>query len=410
MSFTGDESEAMGGLAYFNMQYGFLEGFIRGMRSGFLKEADYTHLSQCDSLEDVKMNLQETDYEGFLGSETAITPAAIEKAALDKLVTEFTYMQSQATGPLAKFLDYVTYEYMIDNVMLLLKGTLSGRPVEELIAQCHPLGLFKESTMRNIPAHDSSRGYADLYETVLVDTPVGPYFSKYLEEYATTSAAAQIRSAGDVRGILEEVQIEILKNALMKLYLEDFYQFVQNIGGDAAEIMGNIIMSRADRYAINITLNSLGTPLNEPAMRETVRRRLYPSIGYLYPYGTDTLAKASDEAKLAEALSKFPYYYQIWTRNCGGGGTGDGSDIDAASLDDEFFKRDVMMAEMAFEGQMHVGCFYGYIKLKEQEIRNLVWISECILQRRKDMINKYIPIFCATSSWRAQGAAGAKNM
>lgn len=32
---------------------------------------------------------------------------------------------------------------MIDNVMLLLKGTLSGRSASELIEQCHPLGLFK---------------------------------------------------------------------------------------------------------------------------------------------------------------------------------------------------------------------------------------------------------------------------
>jgi V-type H+-transporting ATPase subunit d len=37
--------------------------------------------------------------------------------------------------------------------------------------------------------------------------------------------------------------------------------------------------------------------------------------------------------------------------------------------------------------------FYAYVKLKEQEVRNLVWICECILQRRKDQINKYIPIF-----------------
>lgn len=35
---------------------------------------------------------------------------------------------------------------MIDNVMLLLKGTLSGRSASELIKQCHPLGMFKVRT------------------------------------------------------------------------------------------------------------------------------------------------------------------------------------------------------------------------------------------------------------------------
>ena len=44
-------------------------------------------------------------------------------------------------------------------------------------------GLFKDSTMRLIPAFEASpKGYADLYQTVLVDTPIGPYFSQFLEQ------------------------------------------------------------------------------------------------------------------------------------------------------------------------------------------------------------------------------------
>lgn len=46
--------------------------------------------------------------------------------------------------------------------------------------------------------------------------------------------------------------------------------------------------ARADRGAINITLNSFGGPLNEPVMRTTDRRRLYPAIGALYPEATNS--------------------------------------------------------------------------------------------------------------------------
>ena len=286
--------------------------------------------------------------------------------------------------PLSTFLDFITYEYMIENVMLLLKGALSGRDINELIEQCHPLGMFKESTMRSIPTFENSaRGYADLYQTVLVDTPVGPYFAMFLQESSQSNG-------GDARHILEEVEIEIIKSSLIKYWIEDFYHFVMKLGGETADVMGEILRVRADTNAINITLNSFGTPLNEPAMRSSDRKRLYPSVGNLYPAGTAELADVSSEEELGRVLDAFPSYAAIWSVHTQGN----------KSIDDAFYERDVQALELAFESQMHFGCFYAYAKLKEQEIRNLVWISECILQQQKDEIDKFVPVFSFHSPWR----------
>lgn len=161
-------------------QHGFPEALVRGFRSGFLADADYHHLTQCETLEDIKMNLQETDYDQFLANESTVTPSIILEKATKKMVTEFQYVRAQAVEPLSTFMDYITFEYMIDNVMLLLKGTISGRDVNELIEQCHPLGMFRDSTMRSIPTFENnSKGYADLYQTVLIDTPVGANNKKW---------------------------------------------------------------------------------------------------------------------------------------------------------------------------------------------------------------------------------------
>ena len=65
---------------------------------------------------------------------------------------------------------------MIENILLLLKATLTDEAVDAagLIEQSHPLGRFKESAMKTILAFTNSpSGYADLYATVLIDTPVG---------------------------------------------------------------------------------------------------------------------------------------------------------------------------------------------------------------------------------------------
>ena len=51
-----------------------------------LSYQDYNNLCQCESLEDVKLNLQETDYDQFLAQENKVTPAALQDKATKKLV------------------------------------------------------------------------------------------------------------------------------------------------------------------------------------------------------------------------------------------------------------------------------------------------------------------------------------
>jgi len=378
-----------GGLADFNIQHGFVEAIIRGMRCSFLSDADYHHITQCENLEDAKLNLSETDYGDAVADMTVMTPSDLQAAAIQKLVTEFKYVRTQAVEPLSTFLDFITYEYMIENIMLLLKGALSGRGINELLAQCHPLGMFKDSTMRSIPTFEpNAKGFADLYQTVLVDTPVGPYFAMFLQESSNAMG-------GEVRNVIEEVEIEIIKSSLIKYWIEDFTQYVTKLGGDTAEIMGDLLKVRADTNAINITLNSFGTPLNEPAMRSSDRKRLYPAVGHLYPCGTSMLTDVSTEEELGRVLALFPQYSYIWNVHASGA---------EKSIDDAFYERDVEALELAFEGQMHFGVFYAYVKLKEQEIRNLVWITECILQAQKDEINKFVPVFSRHAPWRASAS------
>lgn len=96
-----------GGITTFNIHHGYVEALVRGYRSGYLDDVDYHHLTQCETLEgkgslypfargkrpfacagrrvrfpllaysspcgmrmaDVKLNLQETDYDQFLQDE-----------------------------------------------------------------------------------------------------------------------------------------------------------------------------------------------------------------------------------------------------------------------------------------------------------------------------------------------------
>lgn len=130
---------------------------------------------------------------------------------------------------------------------------------------------------------------------------------------------------------------------------------------------------QADRRALNITLNSIGTEVTRDE-----RRKLYSDFGLLHPHGHMELAVAEDFDQIRAAMEKVPAYTQIFEKM----GLGEGQ-----MLDKLLYEEEVKRCKDTFDQQFHYGVFYAYMRLAEQEVRNLMWIAECIAQDQKGRIN-----------------------
>ena len=89
---TPAPKSAPGDMSSFNILHGFVEALVRGMRSSFLADADYHHLTQCETLDDVRLNLSETDYGDALADMNTLIPTGLQKAAVEKVRCNFEFV------------------------------------------------------------------------------------------------------------------------------------------------------------------------------------------------------------------------------------------------------------------------------------------------------------------------------
>lgn len=184
------------------------------------------------------------------------------------------------------------------------------------------------------------------------------------------------------------MNVEVMRNTLYKAYLDDFASYCDSLGGATRELMSDLLAFDADRRALNITLNSIGTELTRDD-----RRRLYSSIGLLHPHGHAELAGADDFDAVRAAAERCPPYREVFARLAGAagsaaagatsggvGGVGGGGGGEPAALDRVLFEEEARRCSLAFERQFHYAVFFAYLRLREQEARNLMWVAECIAQ------------------------------
>jgi len=240
---------------------------------------------------------------------------------------------------------------------------------------------LRSSCVLSLVYAENADGLVELYRTVLVDTPVAPYFEKYFNDHLKGDDR---KDAGDIVKVYNETEIDIIDNMLQKLWLEDFYAYTQSLGGETSIVMKELLEFEADKRAIAITLNSFMSNLNDQDQRAT-RKSLYCNFGSLYPEATQKeFQQVGNMQQLAQKLDTYPVFKELLRRAQSEANT---------SFLDQLLMFEVKLNRAAFDGQSHFAAFYAYTKLKTQEERNLRHIFNCIFQKREAKDIRWINIF-----------------
>jgi V-type H+-transporting ATPase subunit d len=325
-----------------------------------------------------------------------ILVSTITKKCYEKLADEFNFLKAQTVEPLNTFMEFIAREKMIDNVVMIIQGALNNKAPKEMEEKIHPLGTFEGMKVIMSESFDVQGGFDDVYRIFLVDTPIGKYFEAYLEEAGREKdEMAKPQDHTGAGAILTKQDLEIMKACLKKAWLEDFNNYCQSQGGTTAEVMGHLLNTEADFRVLLVSLNALGTAIStEDKLQE--RNNMYPGFGYLYPEGQNALRKAWNESTVKAAVEPYPRYQEMYdkVKQFYDQESGDGNRGSYQSIEDLIYSENVKMYEMAFEQQYHYGVFFSWIKLREQEIRNIRWICNMIVLNTKDHIEgTIVPIF-----------------
>lgn len=99
--------------------HGYLDGIVRGFYTQLLSAPEYANLTQCETVDDMKVHLLNTDYATvFQDVPSPLTAQSVADACTAKMVEEFNYIRSNAYSPLDKFMDYITFTYIIFLIIL----------------------------------------------------------------------------------------------------------------------------------------------------------------------------------------------------------------------------------------------------------------------------------------------------
>ncbi|CAD26456.2 VACUOLAR ATP SYNTHASE SUBUNIT AC39 [Encephalitozoon cuniculi GB-M1] len=315
-------------------RYGYIISEINGKKEEMLKEEDYNALKRCENLEEVAIKLSKT-YRS-LSEGIAYTKPELKKRLLETLKADFDHYRDVEDKGIRTILDYYMDFHKIQNFFYLLQCKLQdpnlGRSFEKI-----EIGDF--SALRTIKF---SNNMDDVQRYCMENS-----FLKKFEERVRFKKEFSANN------------FQVLQTLFFKFHIEETYR---NLNDDM-EHMREILRLEGDRQIIEIAMNTL----NSKDLVGRKRMSLFPDVHSMDLRTRELLSHVEGLEDMKSVLS-----------------TRYNFDKDISNV---LIRAELQKYQESFSMYGDLSCVYSYFKIKEQEIKNILWVAECIIQNRRDAMD-----------------------
>ncbi|KAF9761643.1 V-type proton ATPase subunit d [Nosema granulosis] len=323
---------------YLNMlKYGYVVSEINGKANVLLGEADYNSLKQCENTEEIAIKLMK-NYK-YISEDMEMSKNEIKKRLTKTLIDEFNSFVYIDDPVLNIIMDYYIDFHKIHNFFMLLQSKAVDPELDKAFSKIEIGDFDALKTLK------FSKDMNDVQKYCVENSFLKKYYYRIKWQPEFKDNNFQLSQALFFKYHIEETYCKLEKHDLF---------------------IGDIFKVEADRYIVDLTLNTFCSE----DIKGRERRKLYPKIYTMDEATVEALSEVDSQEDLKNIVSS-KYNFR-------------------GDLFSGLIQREIDIYNESFKMFNDISCMYAYFKLKEQEIRNILWIIECVSMNRRETIDNII--------------------
>ncbi|KAI5189867.1 V-type H+-transporting ATPase subunit d [Nematocida minor] len=319
--------------------------YVHGNKNRLMKKEEYNSIKTAATIEDLKIKLQNTIYGKSLLEDSATTHKAFKEALYQCVDKQIKMTQAFTTEKSKTLIDFYKEKFQLDNFIYLWACKEESPKTLETALDIHPLGTYPELNFIKV-----TQTAKDTWKFCLENTPLCKYIVGLSHE------------------ILKE-DVQYVRSILQKRYIELLYEYSKKNN----LILSELVLFEGDKRIIEILYSTVGTTMSA---RE--KECLFPACSTFSDIHKDLLLNCKSIDELQGVLSTHSNH-----RNIVGNERG---------LEDALIREEVRICNKSFYVYDDPSVVYTQLTLQELEVRNLIFMADCIIQGYKDHADQIVDI------------------